>query len=132
MNKSKFDDKKEWRKFAFGLSVILFVIASIQLLFGKSLFPYFYGASLFILLVGITAPILIKPIFILFSYIGFGLGWFMTRLILTILYYIVFTPIGLIARFLGKTFLDLKFDRKPDTYWISKDQNSDRNYEKMF
>jgi hypothetical protein len=132
MDKSKFHNKKEWRKFGFGLSGILFIIASIQIFFGKSLYLYFYFTSLFILLVALTAPILIKPIFILFSYVGFGVGWFMTRLILVILFYLVFAPMRLIARLFGKGFLDLKFDRKPVSYWISKDPNSGRNYEKMF
>ena len=36
------------------------------------------------------------------------LGWFMTRLILSILFYIIITPIGLIARIIGKDFLNTK------------------------
>lgn len=132
MDKSKFNDKKEWRKFAYGLSAIFFIIASIQLFLGKALFPYFYGACLLFLITGLIAPVLIKPIFILFSYIGYGIGWFMTRMILSILFYFVFTTIGFIARLFGKHFIDLKFDREPTSYWIQKEQDSIHNYEKMF
>lgn len=132
MDKSKFNDKKEWRKFSFGLSGILFVIALIQFLLGKKLSLYFFGASVFILFVGIAVPVLIKPIFIIFSYIGFVLNWFMTRLILTILFYLVFTPTRFIAKLFGREFLSLKFDRTPETYWVSKEKRASKNYEKMF
>ena len=132
MDKSKFNNKKEWRKFAFGLSAILFIIAMIQLFLGKTLFPYFFILCIITLFIGIGAPILIKPVFILFSFIGFGLGWVMTRLILTILFYLVVAPIGLLARLTGKDFLDIKFDREPTSYWIPKDPDSGKNYEKMF
>ena len=71
MDKSKFNDKNEWRKFGIGLGIILSVIATIQLIIGRELYPYFYGAGIFVLLIGLILPILIKPLFILFSYFAF-------------------------------------------------------------
>ena len=120
MDKSKFNDKKEWRKFGSGVTVILAVIATIQLIVGKELFIYFYGVAAFFLFFGLLLPIIIKPVYILFSYLGLILGWFMTRVILSILFYIIFTPIGLILRLFGKNFLDLKIDKKAETYWLDK------------
>ena len=86
MDKTKFKNKKEWRKFAFGVGVILLIIGTVQILLGKTHYPYFYGLSVLVVLAGIVTPVLIRPIFIIFSYIGFGIGWFMTRLILSLLY----------------------------------------------
>ncbi|MCK5506803.1 MAG: hypothetical protein KAJ10_16680, partial [Thermodesulfovibrionia bacterium] len=120
MDTSKFNDKKEWRKFGIGVAVILAVIATIQLIVGKELFIYFYGVAAFFLFFGLLLPIIIKPVYILFSYLGLILGWFMTRVILSILFYIIFTPIGLILRLFGKNFLDLKIDKKAETYWLDK------------
>lgn len=131
MDKAKFNDKKEWRKFGIGLCIILLVIATIQLIIGRELYPYFFSVGIVVLLIGLVLPILLKPIFILFSYIGFILGWFMTRVILSILFYIVFTFIGLISRTFGKKFLDLKFDRSTDSYWIDKN-NEENNYQNQF
>lgn len=134
MDKSKFNDKKEWRKFGIGLGIILSIIATIQLIIARELYPYFYGTGLIVFLVGLVLPILLKPFFILFSYIGFVLGWFMTRVILSVFFYLVFTTIGLILGLFGKHFLDIKFDKKADSYWI--DKKSERlereNYENQF
>ena len=74
MDKSKFNDKKEWRKFGIGVAAILAVIATIQLIVGKELFIYFYGVAVFFLFFGLLLPIIIKPVYILFSYLGFVLG----------------------------------------------------------
>ena len=120
MDKSKFKDKKEWRKFGIGVAAILAVIATIQLIVGRELFIYFYGFAAFFLFCGLLLPIIIKPVYILFSYLGFVLGWSMTRVILSILFYIIFTPIGLILRLFGKHFLDLKIEKKAGTYWLDK------------
>jgi hypothetical protein len=40
--------------------------------------------------------------------------------ILSVLFYLVVTPIGLLGRLFGKGFLDLKFNRNVDSYWIPK------------
>ena len=127
MDKTKFKNKKEWRKFAFGVGVILLIIGTVQILLGKTHYPYFYGLSVLVVLAGIVTPVLIRPIFIIFSYIGFGIGWFMTRLILSLLYYLVFTPIAIIRKLVGKSFLDLKFDKSLETYWIAKVPSKDKD-----
>ena len=45
------------------------------------------------------------------------LGWFMTRLILSFLFYIIFTAIGLISRVFRKKFLELSWDKSKNSYW---------------
>ena len=111
MDKSKFNVKREWRKFGIALGIILAIIATILLIKGKSTYLYFYGGGLFAVLTALVVPIIMKPVFILFLYIGHGLGFVMTRLILGILFYLVITPIGLIARLFGKQFLSVGFSR---------------------
>ena len=134
MDKSKFNDKKEWRKFAIGLSIILLAITSIQWYLDSNFYKYFVITGGIILLVGLTFPIIIKPVFIGFSYLGFVLGWVMTRIILITLFYLIFSPIGLIMRLAGKCFLDTQFDKKEKSYWIDrqKAEISTVNYEKQF
>ncbi len=126
MDRSKFNDREEWRKFAVGLGIILAVIATLLLIKARPAYPWFYGAAALVVLMGLLLPLLIKPLFILFSYLGFGLGWIMTRVILTALFFLIITPIGFISRLFGKRFLDLRFDRRPETYWIEKAPDSDR------
>jgi multisubunit Na+/H+ antiporter MnhG subunit len=137
MDKSKFNIKSEWKKFGIALGIFLSIIATILLLKKKSIYIYFYGAGLFSILAALTVPIVIKPVFILFLYIAFVLGWVMTRVILSILFYLVISPIGLILKLFGKRFLDLKFSRKETSYWIdsavkANKEESVENYENQF
>lgn len=121
MDKSKFNDKKEWRKFAIGLALILGAIGAVMYFKGSANYIWMFVAHGALMLIGLLAPVLIKPLFIAISYFGFGMGWVMTRVILFILFYLVMTPISLLARLVGKQFLDLKFDRQPDSYWLAKE-----------
>ncbi len=134
MDKSKFNDRKEWRKFAFGLTIILSLVATVQLILGKSIYPYFYIASLIILILNIIIPVSIKPVFIFFSYLGFSINWIVSMVILILLFYLVFTPMGLFGKLLGKRFLDLRFRTGEETYWIDKEQGEldTKNYENQF
>jgi hypothetical protein len=134
MDKSKFNDKMEWRKFGIALAVLLFVISAVQYFKQIELYSYFLVASVLFLLSALALPILIKPVFIVFSYIGFGMGWVMTRIILFILFYLFITPISILARKFGNRFLNLRFDRSKESYWLPvKDNSNNReNFEKQF
>ena len=61
------------------------------------------------------------------------LGWFMTRFILSLLFYLIVTPIGIITRSWEKIFLELK-EASNDSYWNQRDSNFEKNqsYEKQF
>ena len=134
MDKSKFNDKREWRKFGIALAVLLFIISTVQYFKQIELYSYFLVASVLFLLSALALPILIKPVFIVFSYIGFGMGWVMTRIILFILFYLFITPISILARKFGNRFLDLRFDRTKESYWlpVKENRNNRENFEKQF
>jgi hypothetical protein len=134
MDKSKFNDKIEWRKFGIALAVLLFIISAVQYFKQIELYSNFLVASVLFLLSALALPILIKPVFIVFSYIGFGMGWVMTRIILFILFYLFITPISIFARKFGNRFLDLRFDRSKESYWlpVKDNKNNRENFEKQF
>lgn len=134
MDKSKFNVKREWRRFGIALGIILAGIATVLLIKGKSTYLYFYGGGLFFVLAGLAVPIIVKPVYILFLYIGHALGFVMTRVLLGILYYLVMTPIGLIARLFGKQFLASGFSRGEGGYWIETAgiDNEKENYKNQF
>ena len=62
------------------------------------------------------------------------IGWFMTRIILSLLFYLIITPIGLLAKIFTKDFLDLKKQAVNDSYWNKRDSNTEKNqnYEKQY
>jgi hypothetical protein len=45
------------------------------------------------------------------------MGWIMPRVILILLFYLIFIPIGLSGRIFGKRFLETNFDKIEKSYW---------------
>jgi hypothetical protein len=82
---------------------------------------------------------MIPPLFraIYDLWIGFSivLGYFVSRILLTIVFFLVITPTGLIMRALGKDPMERKLDPAATTYWRRKEQEPDTSierYEKQF
>ena len=82
---------------------------------------------------------LIPPLFraIYHFWIGFSvvLGYFVSRILLTIIFFLVMTPTGLIMRLTGKDPMDRKMDPAAETYWIKRTPEPDTSierYEKQF
>ena len=46
-----------------------------------------------------------------------ALGFVSTRVILTVAFYLIIVPVGLVIRLLGRDLLSLKINRDVDTYW---------------
>ena len=76
------------------------------------------GAALTVL--GLTTPVVLKPVYRVWMALAVVLGFVMTRVILTVVYYLVMTPIGLVMRLLGKDPLDRRPDPGAASYWIEK------------
>ena len=127
-------EKSDLRKFGITIGVILLIIAGF--LFWKekesSQILLTFGVTLCIL--GIVIPFILKPIYWVWMIFATILGWIMTRVILSLLFYIIFTPIGLIPRFFGKQFLELQWDKSKVSYWNRRTNEhlQNENYEKQF
>jgi len=126
--------KKDIRSFGITIGIILLIIAGGLFYKEKESFQLFiYIAGSFIS-AGLIVPVILKPIYLVWMIFSVILGWFMTRFILSILFYLVITPIGLVLRILGKDLLALKRQEVQDSYWnmrnSEKEQN--QNYEKQF
>ena len=128
-------NKKDIRKFGITLGIILVIIGSVQLLKGNThIYPWLYIAGVLSFSLGFFVPVVLKPVYFLFNRITHAIGSFITGLVLAIVFYVVLTPIGLIARLFGKNFLDINWAKETNTYWIKKEQTSagTERYEKQF
>ena len=126
--------KRELRQFGITISIVLGLLGCLFLWREKDWYFYLLVVSTVFLFLGLIRPFLLKPIHEIWMTLAILIGWFMTRLIIIILFYLVVTPIGLLARFFGKDFLDTKFNRNVDSYWVSKKtiNFNKRNYENQF
>lgn len=127
-------DVKELRKF----SIILFFAFGILglLVFWRKgeAGLILCGVALALLLCGLTRPkILVYP-YKAWMTLSLILGFLTTHLILSLMYYFVFTPIGVVMRIFGRDTLRKQFDKNGKTYWIRREQNvlAKGRYEKMF
>lgn len=117
---------KELRSFGIVVGGIFAALGILFLWKGKPSAPFFLVVGIPLIFFGLTAPKILKQIYIVWMSIGLILGAVIAPVILTLLYYFAVTPIGIIARLSGKKFLDTEFKQDKDTYWIPKD-NSKRN-----
>lgn len=114
-------DKKSLRKFGITMA-IAFAIFTICLLIRHKhqILPTSLLASFFLLFAFIW-PGSLKPVYIGWMKLAFVLGWINTRLILIILFYLVFTPISIIVRILRIDLLDRRFKKNEVSYWKKKE-----------
>lgn len=126
--------KSDLRKFGITVGIVVGLIGGLLLWKDRESYPYFLTISVFLIVSGILFPKVLLPLQRVWMTIAVIMGWFMTRVILSILFYLVFTPIGLIARLMGKEFLELKIDKRRESYWIYRKEKpyDRRDYERQF
>ena len=127
-------ENSDIRKFGFIIGLFLIVIAGFFYLRGKESFDILLIVGSALIFLGLLLPIILKPVYWLWTVLSIVLGWIMTRVILSLLFYLVITPIGSISRFFGNKFLDLQWDRSKASYWNYRDkrQKSIEEYEQQF
>ena len=127
-------EKSDLRKFGITIGVILLIIAGFLFWKEKESFQILLTFGVTLCILGIAIPIILKPIYWVWMIFAVILGWFMTRVILSLLFYVVFTSIGLTLRFFGKQFLELRWDKSKESYWNFKTNEhlKKENYEKQF
>tara|TARA_B100000809_G_scaffold198972_1_gene198851 strand:- start:841 stop:1251 length:411 start_codon:yes stop_codon:yes gene_type:complete len=125
--------KEEIRKFGIVIGIILLIIGVILLWKKNIYYPILMIMGIFLFVGGLSIPIILKPIYIIWMIFATIMGWLMTRFILSLLFYGLITPISLIARLMGKKFIYLRWDKINNSYWnyrSNKVQNVD--YEKQY
>ena len=127
------NSNKDVRSFGITISIILFIISGLLFYYGKEIYQLIAIIGSGFLVLGLILPILLKPIYFVWMTFAAILGWIMTRVILTLVYFLIITPIGLITKFLGEDFLELKKSNS-DSYWNNRDSHLETNqdYEKQF
>lgn len=88
---------------------------------------------------GLAVLRLIPPLFrrIYRIWLSFSviLGYFVSRIILTLIFVLVMIPTGIIMRLVGKDPMDRKWDPTAASYWIKREEQPEQTverYEKQF
>lgn len=125
---------KDIRKFALTLGVILAILGGYLLYKERMTFQISWIAGLVLIIVAISMPKVLKPLYKAWMILANILALIMTRIILGLLYFIIFMPIGVILKLFGERFINLKWKLTNPSYWnylASEHKDSDR-YLKQF
>jgi hypothetical protein len=82
---------------------------------------------------GLLWPQAVRPLFVGWMVLAFPIGWTVSQVLLALLFYVVFTPVGLVLKLVGRDSLCRRYRPDKDTYWAPKTAPSDaRSYFRQF
>ena len=92
--------------------------------------PWILGGVL--ALWGLLAPTTLKPVYIGWMKFGNVMNWINTRIILGILFYAIFLPIGMVMRLFGKDAMHRKPDSSLSSYRVKSERDDKNNVERPY
>ncbi|WP_089724798.1 SxtJ family membrane protein [Candidatus Thiosymbion oneisti] len=127
-------DREGLRKFGLVTGAIVLVLFGFLLpwIFGHGLprWPWYIAGALWV--PALLLPDLLKPVYIAWMRFGMVLGWINTRIILGILFYILFTPTGLLLKVLRVDAMRRKLDARMKTYRVESRKQLPDHMERPF
>jgi len=123
----------EWIKFTAVLGVVLNAV--VWLLWHQGRVPLAAGlAAVAVALLAVVTAVLrprwFRGVYRAGMTVSFHIGQVIGRVLLTVLFFLVVTPLGLVLRLAGKDLLDLRRRGDAATWW--REAKSSRNFDRMF
>lgn len=127
-------DAKELRKFALTMFCALGILGSILVWRKRDIGFVLWVIGSAALLIAWVRPRVLSPAYRYWMKLALTLGFVTSHVILAMLFYFVFTPLGTIMRLLGKNPLVLQPDKGLKSYWITKESEKfdKKRCEQMF
>jgi len=82
-------------------------------------------------LIGLAAPIVMRPIYVASSVVTFPIGWIVSRVLLAIIFFGIFTPVALLFRIARRDRLRLG-KRDEASYWLPRESAAPERYFRQF
>lgn len=127
--------RRELRKFGLVVGGAFLAIALYLAFRNRIRAPFYVCVSLGTILTlgGLLAPALLAPVQRGWMAMAHVLGWVNTRILLSIMFFAVLTPLSLLMRMLGRDALGRTFDKTRATYWQSRAPERDpERYRRQF
>jgi hypothetical protein len=80
--------------------------------------------SLFFLVLGLMNSKLLTPLNLLWTKFGILLGNIFAPIVMSFIFFLVVTPIGLLVRIMGRDLLRTKYNKSEKSYWIKRDKRT--------
>lgn len=108
------------RRFGLTFAAVFLLLTAVSALRGNTVWPVPLALALAFTGLAAFAPNWLKPLNRLWLQFGLALHAIVSPVVLIAVFFVVITPVGVIARLAGKDFLRLSFDREATTYWIDR------------
>lgn len=131
---NKNPDKKELRNFGLitgGLTPVFFGLL-LPWLFDRDFpaWPWIAGAILAAW--ALTVPMSLNPLYRVWMTMGFCLGWVNTRIILTVMFYFIILPVGVVMRLLGNDPMARSITGEQKSYRVTSSAPDKKHVEKPY
>jgi len=120
------------QKFGLITGGMLLAIAAYQFIFNHRHLLIVGSIGGILLVVAALKPQLLNPFRILWDKIGGVLGIINTYIILSLVFFLMITPLGGILRLLNKNLVALKWSKDKDTYWQPAENLERSTFEQQF
>ncbi len=78
------------------------------------------GVGAVVGMAGLLRPPVVRPVYLVWMALAFPVGWVVSHLLLVILYYGVFSAVGLVMRMGGRDALRLKRPPASESLWVPR------------
>ena len=129
------EDKNALRSFGLLMGGVFSIIAAILFYKGKiTVFTLFGGIAGLFFLLALVRPSLLAGVYLLWMKFADVIGRFNAKVILSLMYAVIFTLVRVLLFVLRKDPLQRKFDSSLDSYWSDHEpmENDPKRYEKQF
>jgi len=121
------------RRFGIIVGAAMLVVGTLLLLGDRKAGGPFLSFGVLLVVAATFAPSVLRYVYRPWMTMAFAMSWLITRLILTLVFFLVVTPIGLLQRLCGKRALELHFKSGESTYWQDRPTYpAPADYEKQF
>ena len=92
-----------------------------------------WGAAIVVGLAGLAVPALARPVYVVMMAVALPIGFVVSTILMTLIYFLVLTPTGLLLRLFGYDPMHRRPDRAANSYWIRRPATADvRRYLRQY
>ena len=127
---------KQIRQFGLLVGIVLVAVGCWQLY--RQIYPIvrivLWSIGGFLFVSGLLWPQILKPLYVLWMLLAHMLSWVNTRIILGVIFYLIFTPIALVMRIAQRDGLQKKINKNASSYWTQRTapENIKEHFERQF
>ena len=127
---------KQIRQFGLLVGIVLVAVGCWQLY--RQTYPIvrivLWSIGSFLFAGGLLWPQILKPFYVSWMLLAHMLSWVNTRIILGVIFYLIFTPIALVMRIVQRDGLQKKINKSASSYWTQRTapKNIKEHFERQF